>query len=182
MATHRRRPNSTDLVESSLLHLDAAAHSVLPASRSLSSHLVSNLYARAEEKDKKLPKSYLDTRVCQRCGNIYIPGVSCIVRTIQSRRQKRKEKGMTWVIYECKACNKHFRIETQLPTVGSSGIHHLTDRQQGKKLDQIIATSNQLGKKRKRERLQGLKNAIEKSRAEKAKPFELDLLDLMKIH
>lgn len=171
-----------ELIEKSVLHLHAAAQTILPISQSLSSHLASRLLATADENDVNLPKSYIETRVCQRCGTIYLPGVTCSVRTVQSRRQKRMKKGLTWVIYECVACRKQYRTESEVPADAllNLGTSSLAQRTEQKKLDISTSTLSQVRKKRKRDRLQGLKSAIEKSKAEKA-TVQLDLIDLMKV-
>lgn len=170
-----------DLVEKTVLHLQTAAQTILSISQPLSSHLVSKLLATADGNDVSLPKSYIDTRVCQRCGTIFLPGVTCTIRTIQSRRQKRTKTDSTWVIYECKACKKQFKTETEIPTIKSIDVGKTVSAQQLEEEPQCTSTTTQrrVGKRRRRERLQGLKSAIEKSRAENT--IQLDLLDLMKV-
>ena len=170
-----------DLIEKSVLHLHTAAQTIFSISQPLSSHLVSNLLATADENDVNLPKSYIDTRVCQRCGTIFLPGVTCTTRTVQSRRQKRTKKDSTWVIYECKACKKQFKTETEIPTIKSLDVGKPAPAQRLEKEPQSTSatTPSRVAKKRRRERLQGLKSAIEKSKAEKN--VQLDLLDLMKV-
>src|SRR5271154_1330609 len=165
-----------DLIEKSVLHLHTAAQSLLPLSQSISSHLASSLIAAADENDLNLPKSYIETRVCQRCGTLYLPGVTCAVRTAKSRRQKRKGKGFTWVIYECKACKRQYKTETEVSIKTSLGVRTTpVQRVEEKKLE-IPKSTSEVRKKRKRDRLQGLKSAIEKSKAEKT-TAQLDLLD-----
>jgi RNase P subunit RPR2 len=170
-----------DLIEKSILHLHAGAQSLLPLSQSISSHLTSSLIAAADENDLNLPKSYIETRVCQRCGTLYLPGVTCVVRTTQSRRQKRKGKGFTWVIYECKACKKQYKTEIEVSMKTSLDVRTtlLAQGVEEKKLE-IPKSASEVRKRRKRDRLLGLQSAIEKSKAEKT-TAQLDLLDLMKV-
>ena len=170
-----------DLIEKSVLHLHAAAQTILSISQPLSSHLISRLLATAEENDVNLPESYIDNRVCQRCGTIFLPGVTCTTRTVQSRRQKRMKKDSTWVIYECKVCKKQFKTETEIPTIKLVDVGKPVSTQRLEEEPQCTSsnTPNRVGKRKRRERLQGLKSAIEKSKAEKI--VQLDLLDLMKV-
>lgn len=170
-----------DLIEKSVLHLHTAAQTILSISQPLSSHLVSNLLATADENDINLPKPYIDTRVCQRCGTIFLPGVTCTIRTVQSRRHKRAKKDLTWVIYECKACKKQFKTETEIPTIKSIDVGKPVSAQRLEEEPQRASTTTPrpVGKRKRRGRLQGLRSAIEKSKAEKA--VQLDLLDLMKV-
>ena len=171
-----------DLAEKSVLHLHAVAHAVLPISQSLSSYLASSLLATASENEVNLPKPYIDSRICQRCGTIYLPGVTCSVITVQSRRQKRKEKGLTWVIYRCKACKMQYRTEIEIPKATSLDVRKPMSigKTEEKQADITPASASQVRKRRKRERLQGLKSAVEKSKAERT-TVQLDLIDLMKI-
>ena len=166
-----------------ILHLHTAAYALLPVSQSLSSHLGSNLLATAIENDINLPESYTDTRLCPRCGTLYLPGVTCTVRTGQSRRQKRTAKHSTWVIYDCAVCKKSFRLEAQVPQGNPNKISPpLISKQGGKEQKAVerIDVSNKTGKRRKRDRLHGLRNAIEKAKTEKP-GTELNLQDLMKV-
>lgn len=168
-----------DVAQKTILHLHVAAQTVLPISQSLSAHLGDNLLATAHDNGVNLPKSYIDSRVCQRCGSLYIPGVTCLVRTAQSRRQRRRAKDFTWIIYKCKICRKEFRTEIEYPVVRP----HSSKTNTSLGIVQREAKSEAPGpaeKKRKRERLQGLKNAIEKAKAQKTEAG-FDLLDLMKV-
>jgi len=168
-----------DVIEKSILHLHAAAHSLLPISQPLSSHLTSNLLLTAAENDINLPQSYVDTRLCQRCGTIYIPGVTCTVRSDQSRRQKRKAKHLAWVVYECKICQCTFRTEVDVPQTLKGNQPSESSITRG--ANRVIPALPQgRAAKRKRERTQGLKSAIEKSKADKA-TTQLDLKDLMRV-
>jgi RNase P subunit RPR2 len=166
--------------EKSILHLHAAAHSLLLQSLPLSSHLASRLLVAAAENDVNLPQAYVETRLCQRCGTLYMPGVTCTVRSVQSRRQKRKARNLTWVVYDCKVCKGTFKTEVDLP-------HAETQRQRAEvqlpieeKKSDVHVVSQGRAAKRKRERMQGLKSAIEKSKAEKT-TLQLDLQDLMRV-
>jgi len=172
-----------DLNEKALLHLHTAAYSLLPVSQSLSSHLGSGLLATAVENDVNLPESYTDTRLCPRCGTLYLPGVTCTVRTGQSRRQKRAAKHSTWVIYDCTMCKKSFRLEVKVPEGNPNKISQPLISKQDEKERKAVEktdTNNKPGKRRNRDRLHGLRHAIEKAKTEK--PIsELDLRDLMKV-
>lgn len=177
-------PLSDDLNEKSLLHLHTAAYTLLPASRSLSSYLGSNLLAAAVDNDINLPTSYTDTRLCPRCGTLYLPGVTCTVRTAQSRRQKRTSKRSTWVIYDCAVCKKSFRMQAKIP----EGCPHMITEpsiviREKSKENTIEKTdiNDKAGKKRRRGRLHGLRDAIEKAKTEKESVIRLDLQDLMKV-
>jgi RNase P subunit RPR2 len=168
-----------DVIEKSILHLHAAAYSLLPTSQPLSSHLTSHLLLTAAENDINLPQSYVDTRLCQRCGTIYIPGVTCTVRSDQSRRQKRKAKHLAWVVYECKICQCTFRTEVDVPQTLKRNQPSESSTTRG--ANRVIPTLPQgRAAKRKRERTEGLKSAIEKSKANKA-TTQLDLKDLMRV-
>ena len=172
-----------DLNEKSILHLHTAAYALLPVSQSLSSHLGSNLLATAIENDINLPESYTDTRLCPRCGTLYLPGVTCTVRTGQSRRQKRIAKHSTWVIYDCAVCKKSFRLEAQFPKGNPNKISPPLISKLGEKEQKAVErtdVNNKTGKRRKRDRLLGLRNAIEKAKTEKP-ATELNLQDLMKV-
>lgn len=164
-----------DLTEKSLRHLYVAAQTILPMAQPISSHLGSRFLASATEYDSNLPKAFADTRLCQRCGTIYMPGLTCTVRTSQSRRQKRKAKERVWLTYECNICKKQFKTETVIP-VANNHIVTSAPNVEGRGPD--ISTTAL--RKRKREKLQGLKSAIEKSKA-KTSTVELDLLDLMRV-
>ena len=170
---------SSDLAQKSILHLHAAAQTTLSISPSLSAHLGNHLLAIADENDVNLPKSYIETRFCQRCGSLYIPGVTCFIRMAQSRRQKRKAKDFSWVIYNCEVCKKEFRIEVQQPIARErvSEPVPFVGTTEGRIKTETPANA---GRKRRRERLQGLKGAIEKAKAEKTQT-SFGLLDLMKV-
>ena len=172
-----------DVAQKSLLHLHAAAQALLPLSTAVSSALFSQLLAGATENDITLPQSYLDTRVCQRCGILYIPGGTCIIRNVQSRRQKRKAKELTWLVYECNVCHATYRAEAVVPRTTPQVI------EQAPALLKSISPENaaiskvekgRTGKARKRDRLQGLKTAVEKSKTERASQG-FSLQDLMKV-
>jgi RNase P subunit RPR2 len=166
-----------ELQHKTILHLHNASLTILPQSQSLSSHLASTLLDTADEADINLPKSYVDSQLCQRCGTTFVPGITCKIRTSQSRRQKKRAKSLFWVVYHCMACNKEFRTEIEIPKVESRGIPKVenTGIVLGKEEKGVVK-----GGKRKREKLQGLKNAIEKRNAEKS-TTRLDLMDLMKV-
>src|SRR5277367_595928 len=170
-------PIPDDLNEKSLLHLHTAAYLLLPVSQSLSSHLGSNLLATAIDNDINLPESYTNTRLCPRCGTLYLPGVTCTVRTDQSRRQKRTAKHSTWLIYDCAVCKNSFRLEAKIPEGNPSMISQPWLSKQDDKERKAIEradVNNKSGKRRKRDRFHGLRNAIEKAKTEKP-VTELDL-------
>ena len=176
-------PNLNDLNERSLLHLYMAAYTLLPVSQPLSSHLGRHLLRTAFDHDVNLPESLTDTRLCSRCGTLYLPGVTCTVQTVQSRRQKRTAKQSTWVIYDCGVCKKSFRLEATDPKGTPNKISQpLLSQPDDKELKAAERTDvkNKTGRRRKRDRLHGLRNAIEKSVAEKL-VTQLDLQDLMKV-
>jgi hypothetical protein len=102
--------------------------------------------------------------------------------TVQSRRQRRKEKGLAWVIYQCKACKKQYRTEIEIPKSTSLDVRESVsiEKKEEKQADITTASATQVRKRRKRDRLQGLKSAVEKSKAERT-TIQLDLIDLMKI-
>jgi RNase P subunit RPR2 len=169
-------PESAELTQKTILHLHAAAYSLLPTSQQLSSHLACSLISTAIENDINLPQSYVDTRLCQRCGTIYRLGETCTVRTLQSRRQRRKAQSMTWLVYDCKVCKGTFRTEVSVPLASKNiGRPEMTQSEAPK----LVAQSGRAAR-RKRERIQGLKAAIEKSKAEKSMT-QLDLQDLMRV-
>jgi RNase P subunit RPR2 len=183
----------TDLAQKSILHLHAAAQSLLPVSQAVSSHLGSRVLFDATENDINLPQTYVETRLCQRCGTIYVPGVTCVVRNIQSRRQRRKARNLTWVVYECKVCSGTFRTEVDVPLRKAKAQDHPphsermevqrkegnTQRKEANKTVEPPVLESR-SSKRKRGRIQGLKSAIEKSKAEKS-TRQLTLADLMKV-
>lgn len=175
---------SDDLNEKTLHHLQAAAYTFLPVSQSLSSHLGSSLLSSAVDNDINLPTSYTDTRLCPQCGTLYLPGVTCTVRTVQSRRQKRTSKRATWLIYDCAVCEKSFRMEATVPQ-GRPSIftqpHSVTQVNPAEKTIDKADISDKAGKRRKRGRLHGLRDAIEKAKVEKESAAQLDLHDLMKV-
>ena len=173
-------PSVVDLGQKSILYLHAAAQTLLPISQSLSSHLGSNLLSAANDNDVNIPKSFLETRICQHCGSLYLPGVSCTVRTIQSRRQKRKAKHLAWLIYECTVCWNRFRTETEIQKTKPEDGPQSLPSTVGQRVELPKVSSAGTEKNRKRERLRGLKSAIEKTKAEKS-VVKLDLLDLMKV-
>ena len=161
-----------DPTHRTLLHLHMAAHTILTQSRALSSHLASRLLSCADENDVNLPKSFIDTRLCQRCGTPYLPGITSTVRTIQSRRQKRKARQLTWVVYHCNVCNGNFK--TEVDATPQEDTREAGSSSTSIQKPETIATSSN----RKRKRLQGLKKEIERSKEKRG--VELDLLDLMK--
>lgn len=175
---------SDDLNEKTLLHLHTAAYTLLHASQSLSSYLGSNLLTAALDNDINLPTSYTDTRLCPRCGTLYLPGVTCTVRTAQSRRQKRTSKPSTWVIYDCTVCKKSFRMQAKLPEGRSHMITQpsiaVRDKLEEKTIEKTDI-NDKAGKKRRRGRLHGLRDAIDKAKTEKESVIRLDLQDLMKV-
>jgi hypothetical protein len=88
-------------------------------------------------------------------------------------------------VYECKVCAGIFRTEVEIPrrrppAKEESKLEEkrMAEAQTGKevKKEDIQVRA---GKRRKREKLDGLRNAIEKSRAERTNST-LSLLDLMK--
>jgi RNase P subunit RPR2 len=176
-----------DPTQRSLLHLHTASQMLLPQSQSVSSHLASALLSTALENDINLPKAYIESRFCQRCGTAYVPGMTCRVRSVQSRRQKRTRKDWWWVVHECKLCGGTFRTEVEVPRrrpptkleepkpEERKEVKGERTEKEAKKDDIQIRA----GKRRKRERLHGLRNAIEKSKAERTNST-LSLLDLMK--
>ena len=173
-----------DLTQKSLLHLHTAAQTVIALNPPLSSHLGSRLLSTADENDVNLPPSYIDTRFCQRCGTINVPGVTCLTRCVQSRRQKRKAKGFMWVVYECKVCNGTFRTEVEnsvssaVPLNRDGGVSQEPKGSSREGITGEESTGSNTRKRRKREKLQGLIGAIQKSKAEKTP--QLGLQDLMK--
>jgi hypothetical protein len=90
-------------------------------------------------------------------------------------------------VYECKLCAGTFRTEVEVPRrrpptkleepkrEERTELKGARTEQESKKDDVQVRA----GKRRKRERLHGLRNAIEKSKAEKSNST-LSLLDLMK--
>jgi RNase P subunit RPR2 len=171
--------SSAELTQKSILHLQAAAETFLPTIQPLSSHLWQTLLATADDNDLKLPTSYIDTHVCQRCGIMYIPGVTCHVQTNQSRRQRRKAKTFVWLSYRCLICSETFKTEVESP--GKQPAAPGKDENVGVgavKVDEDIA--GKVKKRRKRDKLQGLRSAIEKSKIEKTE-IKLNLQDLMKV-
>lgn len=170
-----------DPTQKTLLHLHAAAQSVLPQSRALSSHLTSHLLSNADENDVNLPQTYIETRFCQKCATAYIPGITCIVRNVQSRRQKRKARNFTWIVYECNVCHGKFRTEVDVGHQPSRSSTAAAKVKLGNTVESPPPTKTaSSAKKKKRERMQGLKKAIEKSKEGKAN-LQLSLLDLMKV-
>jgi RNase P subunit RPR2 len=168
-----------DLSQKSLIHLHKAAQTILPVNQSLSSHLGSHLLSTAHEADINLPQSYIETRFCRRCGTLYVPGVTCLTRCSQSRRQKRKAKGFMWVVCECKVCNGQFRTEVENSTPTAVPIKRDSEIEAKSVTRKEEDTpGDNTRKRRKRETLKGLIGAIEKSKAEKIP--ELGLQDLMK--
>src|ERR1700730_13891277 len=99
---------TADAVQQSLVHLHTASLSLVPQSQSVSSFLVSKLLSTVAEKEITLAESYIESRFCQRCGTAYVAGVTCHVRSAQSRRQRRMRKDWWWVTYECKLCTATF--------------------------------------------------------------------------
>jgi len=171
------------LNEKTLIHLHKAAYALLPVSQSVSSHLGFKLLDTASDNDVNLPDFYTDTRLCQRCGTLYLPGVTAKVRTAQSRRQKRTAKQSAWVIYNCAVCEHNFTLQVNWPDgtpnrVVQSSTSRLEDKGQGPLESTNVV--NESGKKRKRNRLHSLRDAIAKSHREDA-GNELGLRDLMKV-
>lgn len=171
---------SADPTPRTLLHLHAAAQFLFPQSRAISSHLVNSLLTSAEENEVNLPKVFIETRFCQRCGTPYLPGFTCTVRNGQSRRQKRKARNFSWVVYKCNVCNGEFRTEAETDQaearIGLGGVRPRPPPVEKASTLNPAPTSS----KRKRDRMQGLKKAIEKSKEEKP-DLQLSLLDLMKV-
>ena len=83
------------------------------------------------------------------------------------------------MVYECKLCAGTFRTEVEVleepKREERTELKGSRTEQEAKKDDVQVRA----GKRRKRERLHGLRNAIEKSKAEKSNST-LSLLDLMK--
>jgi RNase P subunit RPR2 len=168
---------STDVTHKSILHLQSAAESFIPTIQSLSSHLWSTLLSAADGNDLRLPPSYIDTHVCQRCGTMYIPGVTCHVTVNQSRRQKRKAKDLAWLVYECLVCSNEYKNEVELAKP-QSRIAGVAEASQSPRAEEDNMAKSK--KRRKRDKFQGLRSEIEKSKAAKA-TVKLDLQDLMKV-
>jgi RNase P subunit RPR2 len=164
---------SADSTQKTLLHLHTAAQTVLPQSRALASHLASRLLSCADDSEINLPQTYIETRFCQKCGSAFLPGITCVVRNIQSRRQRHKARNLTWLVYECNVCGGKFRTEIETGQTSRSK-ESVTPAQP------VAAKSISTANRRKRERMQGLKKAIDKSREEKTDQ-RLGLLDLMKL-
>jgi len=171
-----------DLAQKSLLHLHAAANAVLPLSQSISSHLASTLLSSAQDNEVNLPQSYVESRICQSCGSLFLPGVNSRVRLVQSRRQKRKAKSMAWVIYECKVCEKRFKNEVEVSKPNKSAPVKEEKEIKFAEVLQVERKEEGTLKKRKRKGVQGLKMAIEKRKEEEERKTvkALGLTDLMK--
>jgi RNase P subunit RPR2 len=174
---------SKTLRENSLLHLHAAAQTLLPVNQALSSHLGTKLLDFALEEDVTLPPSFLETKVCQRCGTLYLPGVTCLVRTRRSRRQKRKVLRTGWVSYECLVCRHDSRIEVELPLSKkeTTTIEPIVLVEKLELKEKVVERKEDTaGKRKKRNKLEGLRKAVEKSKAEKT-TVSFNLMDLMKV-
>jgi RNase P subunit RPR2 len=172
-----------DPTPQTLVHLHTASQTLLPSSQALSSYLGASLLSTATENEINLPKSYVESRFCQRCGTAYVPGVTCRVRSTQSRRQKRIKSDWWWVVYECNLCEGTFRTEVEVPRRKPPARDNVQRRQriqpQSGSIGQKEDTQVRGGKRRKKEKLNGLRDAIEKSKANKSSST-LSLLDLMK--
>jgi hypothetical protein len=89
-----------------------------------------------------------------------------------------------WVIYECKVCNGTFRseVENSVPSAAppnrDGGVSQEPKVVTGEGITGEESTGSNPRKRRKREKLQGLIGAIQKSKAEKTP--QLGLEDLMK--
>lgn len=174
---------SKPLRENSLLHLHAAAQTLLPVNQALSSHLGTKLLDLALEEDVTLPPSFLETKVCQRCGTLYLPGVTCQVRTRRSRRQRRKVLRTGWVSYACLVCRNESKIEVELPksqkeTTTVEPVALVEKLELRAKV--IERKGNSAATRKKRSKLEGLRKAVEKSKAEKT-TASFSLKDLMKV-
>lgn len=176
-----------DPTTQTLIHLHTASHTLLSNSQPISSHLGATLLSTAFENEINLPKSYIESRFCQRCGTAYVPGVTCRVRNVQSRRQKRIKKDWWWVVYECKLCEGTCRTEVEVlrrkpPARDEVQERQRTERKSGQ-IDKAELKKEgpqvRVGKRRRKEKLSGLRDAIEKSKADKSSST-LSLLDLMK--
>jgi RNase P subunit RPR2 len=163
-----------DPTQRTILHLHSAAHTLLTRCPAVASHLTRDMLSCAYDNDVNLPKSFIDTRCCQRCGTAYLPGITSSVRTRQSRRQTRKAKGLVWVVYRCNVCNSNFKTEVENP------LQPARKQAEFKSVASAVTTPQAAKSRKKRERLKGLKKEIEKSRAERTRP-QLDLFDLMKV-
>ena len=90
-------------------------------------------------------------------------------------------------MYECKLCDGTFRTEVEVPRRKPLARDEVNQRQRAeRKFGQIDKAELKKedppvrgGKRRKREKLSGLRDAIEKSKADKSSST-LSLLDLMK--
>jgi len=175
----------TDLTEKSILHLHAASQTLLPINQPLSSHMATKLLEAAIDNDINLPESFLTTRVCQRCGTLCVPGVTCTVRARRSRRQKRRALGKVWLVYECLVCKYVSKSEVEGPVVKKEGgaeipsLREKTELRTGNGKGSDVGVERQGGKKR-RSKLEGLRSAVEKARTART-AASFDLMDLMKL-
>jgi RNase P subunit RPR2 len=173
--------DSKNLSDKTLLHLHAAAQTLLPINQALSSHLGTKLLNSALENDVTLPTSFLETKVCQRCGTLYLPGVTCQVRIRRSRRQKRKVLRTGWMSYDCMVCRYESKMEVELPKLQKEMTTETVVLVEKLELGKVVEKKGiNAGTRKKRNKLEGLRKAVEKSKAEKTS-VSFNLMDLMKV-
>jgi RNase P subunit RPR2 len=168
---------SEPFCKNSLLHLYAAAQTLLPVNQALSSRLGTKLLDLVLEEDITLPSSFLETKVCQRCGTLYLPGVTCQVRTRRSRRQRRKVLQTGWVSYECLVCRYVSKIEVELPKFQKETTIEPVVLEEAKVVERKASSATT---RKKVIKLEGLRKAVEKSQASKT-TVSFNLMDLMKV-
>lgn len=174
-----------------------------------SAHLMSQCNSIMLENDMAQPESHR-RQACSACGNLFIPGQTCTVRTEFQRPKRKRGKGKAVAepseskpvagatVYSCNSCSRSTRFQIHKPPASSSRKGNSRTRAlqlgtdstpapdaKGQAPGAMPASANASSKKRAKARKQGgLQALLAKSKENASRGstqgFGLDLMDLMK--